>query len=432
MDCRKHYQNNSWLRSLDASQRPIWLKKSVLELATVLGGALLNPLRAWMQRWRSLFACTLLAFCCVACTGPQLTTKEICPETMDIDGRRVCLNPKKWTGDYIPPDIRPLFVEAPGEVQVKSIAPQPWQKQAGKPYWVDNQRIIVAVDEYKGWTAGTDELSKVLIFNVDTGHVEETPYRGQVRCLSSEGALLLEDKPTRSTKYKDRKFGDTNPREEYFFKGQLGQFLTRYAVTSPSKEIWVINEYTCDHYSNSIDKNPPGNPLRKNDGFIASADSYHREYHTRLLDESGKVVYIFKELSLCEELYLPVYLPWLKKYYSFTPVGNIKGGYCPDGSKYSWLISANGVEIKELPHLIQAATTFGHGLAGTGRNYWAKRGQYVVVYERNKLLGGLYWQDEKTGLTKRVLKQEFRLDILSPNGCRALYGTEVIDLCHQE
>lgn len=274
-----------------------------------------------MKRLYKLIGCILLVFCCVACTGQQLTTKEICPETMMLDGRRMCLDAKKWTGDYIPPDIRPLFVEAPGEVQVKSIAPKPWKKPVGKPYWVDNQRIIVAVDEYKGWSADIDELSKVLIFNVDTGHVEETPYRGQVRCLSHEGALLLEDKPTRSTKYKDRKFGDTSPREEYFFRGQLGQPLTRYSMTSSSKDNWGINDYTCNHVIASRQDIPPGRFLRKGDGFIAWPDSYHNEYKTRLLDENNKVVHVFKELNLCEELYIPVYLPWLNKYYAFTPVG---------------------------------------------------------------------------------------------------------------
>lgn len=387
-----------------------------------------------MKRLYYLIGYMLMAFCCVACTGPQLTTKEICPETMELsDGRRVCLDAKKWTGDYIPPDIRPLFVEAPGEVQVKSIAPKPWKKLAGQPYWVDNQRIIVAVDEYKGWTAGTDELSKVLIFNVDTGSVEETPYRGQVWCLSPEGALLLEDKPTRSTKDKDRKFGDTSPREDFFLKGQLGQALVRYSVISPSKEVLVVNEYTCGHVTNAIDKSPPGNPLRKGDGFIARADSYHREFHTRLIDESGKAVYIFEKLGRCEGLHMPVYLPWLDKYFSSLQVGATNGGYCPDGSKYSWLISANGAEIIELPRLFQIATSFGHGLAGAGRTYWTRRGQYITIsYIRDipGLLGGLYWQDEKNGLTKRVLKQAFELNHISPNGCRALAGDEIIELCN--
>lgn len=388
-----------------------------------------------MKRLYYLIGCMLLAYCCVACTGQQLTTKEICPETMMLDGRRMCLDAKKWTGDYIPPDIRPLFVEAPGEVDVKSIKPRPWKQISGSLFWIDNQRIIVSVDDYKGWSADIDELSKVLIFNVDTGHVEETPYRGQVQCFSPEGALLLEDKPTRSTKYKDRKFGDTRPREDYFFKGQLGKSLTRYAVVSPSKEVWVVNEYTCDHVSNAIDKSPPGNPLRKGDGSIARPDSYHGENYTRLLDENGRMIYIFKELNLCNQLHMPAYLPWINKYFSSLQIGSTHGGYCPDGSKYSWLISSNDVEIIELPRLFQAATSFGHGLAGSGSTYWARRGLYITIsYIRDipGLLGGLYWQDERTGLTKRVLKKAFELNHLSPNGCRALAGDEIIELCNEK
>lgn len=46
------------------------------------------------------------------------------------------------------------------------------------------------------------------------------------------------------------------------------------------------------------------------------------------------------------------------------------------------------------------------------------------------LLGGLYWQDEKTGLTKRVLKKAYELTHLSPNGCRAYVGTAIIELCN--
>ena len=316
---------------------------------------------------------------------------------------------------------------------VKPIKPRPWKQISGSLFWIDNQRIIVSVDDYKGWSADIDELSKVLIFNVDTGHVEETPYRGQVRCLSHEGALLLEDKPTRSTKYKDRKFGDTSPREEYFFRGQLGQPLTRYSMTSSSKDNWGINDYTCNHVIASRQDIPPGRFLRKGDGFIAWPDSYHNEYKTRLLDENNKVVHVFKELNLCEELYIPVYLPWLNKYYAFTPVGNTHGGYCPYGAKFSWLISPSGVEIKELPPLFQAATSFGHGLAGSGRTYWTRRGMYITIsYIRDipGLLGGLYWQDEKTGLTRRVLKKAYELTHLSPNGCRAYVGTAIIELCN--
>ncbi len=386
---------------------------------------------ALIKRFLFLLKFLLLAFCCVACTAQQMSSKEICPATMEIEkgGRRVCLNAKKWTGDYIPTDIRPLFVEAPGEVEIKMTKPRPWHDQSA-PYWVDNERIMVSVNSYKGWTAGVDELSKVLIFNVDTGDVEETPYRGHVRCLSPEGALLLEEKPSRSSK--SRKYGDTSPREEYFLKGQLGETLARYSVIYPSKEKWGINEYTCRHVNDSGDEIPPGRFLRKGDGFIAWPDPFHREYLNRLLDENWKVVDVFKEVGLCNTLYTPDYLPWLNKYFAFTSVGNTQGGYCPGGSKYGWLISATGVETKELPALFQAAATFGHGLVGNGRNYWARRGQYIstgYIQERPNLLAGLYWQDEKTGLTKRVLKQDFRLDHLSPNGCRSFNDDVILELC---
>jgi hypothetical protein len=173
-----------------------------------------------MKRWLHLIAYTMITFCCVACTAQQLSTKEMCPSTIVVNsqGSRVCLNPKPWTGDYIPTDILPLFVEAPGEVELKKTAPKPWEP-GSRSHWVDNQRMIVSVNSYKAWTAGIDELPKVLIFNVDTGHVEETPYRGRVRCLSPEGNLLLEEKPQRASK--NRKYGDTSPYEEYFVTTQV-------------------------------------------------------------------------------------------------------------------------------------------------------------------------------------------------------------------
>jgi hypothetical protein len=205
-------------------------------------------------------------------------------------------------------------------------------------------------------------------------------------------------------------------------------------IQHPSKKNWGVNEYTCSYITDLGGDVSPGRFLRKGDGFIAMPDTFHREYFTRLLDENGKVVYVFKE-DLCNRLdVVPVYLPWLRKYFSNLRVGATHGGYCPDGAKYSWLISATGVEVKELPALFQAATTFGHGLAGNGggQTYWARRGQYITVsYNYNKpgLLGGLYWQDEKAGLTKRVLKQDFDLSNLSPNGCRAFAGDLILELC---
>ncbi|WP_233254853.1 hypothetical protein [Limnohabitans sp. T6-5] len=373
----------------------------------------------------------LLIFDVQLCFAQQLSTKEICPETLVIDsaGRRVCLNPKKWTGDYIPTDIRAMFVEAPGEVEIKLIPPKPWGvQQAGRMYWIDNQRVLISVNDYKGWMAGIDELPKVFIFNVDTGHVEETPYRGNVRCLSPEGNLLLEEKALKYSNH--RKFGDTSPYEEFFLEGPFGKSLTRFGIKHPSKEVRIINEYTCNHYDNSEDKNPPGNSLRKGDGFIARSNSFYDKNYTRLLDENGKIVYLFKELTLCEKLHMPDYLPWLNKYFSSAPIGQKQGGICPDGAKYSWLISANGVEIKTLPKLFQVATAFGRGLAGNGFGYWARRGQYITL--NSTLLGGLYWQDEKTGITKRVLKKPFDLSNLSPNGCRAISGDLIIELCKED
>ena len=385
-----------------------------------------------MKRVLRFAALVLTAFSCITACAQQLSTKEMCPETIALDnnGRRACLNPKKWTGDYIPTDIQSLFVEAQGEVEVKPSKPRPWQKQVSRPSWIDNQRIIVSVNSYNGWTAEVDELPKVLIFNVDTGHVEETPYRGQIRCLSPEGNLLLEDKPSRSTR--SRKFGDTSPREEYFFKGQLGQALTRYLVSSMSIGNWGVNEYTCNHVTDLRKEISPGRFLRKGDGFIAWPNLFRRELFTRLLNEDDEVVYIFKELDKCNRLYSPLYLPWLNKYFSSIKVGDTHGGFCPDGAKYSWLISATGVEIKELPPFFQVATTFGQGLAANGDTYWARRGQYISISNYRKapdLLGGLYWQDEKTSLTKRVLKQAFRLDVLSPNGCRSFNDDVILELC---
>lgn len=99
------------------------------------------------------------------------------------------------TASDVLPDLRTLFVEAEGEVKLTTVHNMPVRPLQSRIYWVDNHRIIYAVRQFKGWLAQKDERSKIVIFDVDSGAAEETPYRGDIACFGEEGQILVHDYP---------------------------------------------------------------------------------------------------------------------------------------------------------------------------------------------------------------------------------------------
>jgi hypothetical protein len=322
----------------------------------------------------------------------------------------------------IPPELQALFVEAEGEFSVKTLANMPRPSPANF-YWVDNHRVIYTVRSFNGWEARKDERSKIIIYDVDSGMAEETPYRGNLRCLGTDGQILVQDYALPSVDYLQP--GDTEDDQGYFLSGRLGQELTRF---KRPKEHGMLDYFSCRFYSNAAPEFGKGHlltPLRPEDGSLDEAP----DAHIRLVSTEGKTRWEVKTHSFCNPFLRPVYLPWLNRYFTSAAWSSSMLG-CTAMRENSWLFSNSEIEVRPLPALIHELKKYGR-LGGDGATYWAKPGMFVYAHA-SRGLNGLYWDDPVSGKLKRVLSKPWGLDDLSPDGCRNLVLVAppvLIELC---
>jgi hypothetical protein len=331
----------------------------------------------------------------------------------------------------IPPELQALFVEAEGEFPLKTLHGMPQPLLIGI-YWVDNHRLIYTVRKLGDWEARDDERSKIIIYDVDTGKIEETPYRGNLWCLGTDGQILIQDYALPDVAHVQP--GDTRDDTQYFLSGTLGQPLTRF---KRPKEHGMLDSFSCQFYAsydNNFGRNHYLRRLRPVDGVLDVANYSAADSKVRLLDPDGKERWSIDTDKFCNRFGSPIYLPWAKRYFVASAFGNIVPG-CPNANKNSWLFSPSGIETKPLPKLVEEARKYPNGLAQDGMTYWARPGMFVLIQLSAGVLDGLYWVDEKAGKLKRVLKKPRGLDYLSPNGCRNFVLANlplVIELCKGE
>lgn len=327
------------------------------------------------------------------------------------------------------PDLRALFVEAPDEVRVKTIHNMPPHPRDKKIYWLDNHRLIYTVRQINDWQAKKEERSKIIIFDVDTGKVEETPYRGDLKCFGPEGQMLVQDYPVPLPAYLLP--GDTKQDAQVYLSGNLGDTLTRFK--RDMEHGGVLDPYACQFYNNHEHGFGPDYMLirlRRSDGNQYISPLAHPDSKLYMVSPEGINLWSIEDDKLCTHRG-GRYLPWLNRYFFGVSWGNVAPG-CMDLNKNSLLFSTQGVELKPLPKLIQEIRRPGRHVGGYGAAYWARPGMYVTV-QFSDGFDGLYWQDEKSGQLKRVLKNSWGLDILSPDGCRNLVTVNpyvILELCN--
>lgn len=323
----------------------------------------------------------------------------------------------------IPPELQALFEEAEGTFPVRTLHGMPEAQNIGV-YWLDNQRVIYTTRKLPGWEARSDERSKIIIYDVDAGTYEETPYRGDLWCLGLEKEVLVQDYalPYSFTIQP----GDTKEDTRYFLSGTLGQPLTRF---KRPHELGMLDPFSCRFYDNADHNFGKGHvlrALRPGDGVLDEALGGG----IRLVSPEGKTRWILEIDRSCNRFPEPVYLPWIKSYYTQSSWSSGKPG-CDYANKNSWLFSTEEVQTLIMPRLIKELQKPEHRLGGNGAAYWARPGMFVFV-QSSIGLDGLYWVDEKANKLKRVLKNPWGLQRLSPDGCRNLVMTTpavLIELC---
>jgi hypothetical protein len=323
----------------------------------------------------------------------------------------------------IPPELQALFEEAEGTFPVKTLHGMPEAQNIGV-YWLDNQRVIYTTRKLPGWQARSDERSKIIIYDIDAGTYEETPYRGDLKCLGTERQVLVNDYPLPFPNYIQP--GDTSENYRYFLSGTLGQPLTRF---KRPHELGMLDPFSCRFYSNADHNFGKGHmlgALRPGDGVLDRTLGGD----IRLVSPLGKTKWAIAIDRSCNLFPEPVYLPWLNRYYTPTAWSTGMQG-CDYTEQNAWLFSTEQIQTLVMPGLIRELLKPDRRLGGNGTTYWAKPGMFVYV-QYSIGLNGLYWLDESAGKLKRVFKNPWRLQRLSPDGCRNLVMTTpavLIELC---
>ena len=126
------------------------------------------------------------------------------------------------------PDFRSLFVEAEDAIQVKALPEMPAYAHMGTQiFWVDSHRVIYNVRKLGDWQAKNGERSKIIIYNVDSGAIEETPYRGELTCYEPETKkILIQDYPV--FRANTLQPGDKREDSWGYLTGKLGESLTSF------------------------------------------------------------------------------------------------------------------------------------------------------------------------------------------------------------
>lgn len=328
----------------------------------------------------------------------------------------------------LPPELRALFVEAFDEISLKPLLDFP-NFDLGPAFWIDDHRVIFTSRSFNGWVARNDERSKILIYNVDAEQTEETPYRGNLRCFGLEGEMRIQDYPLPFHGFIQP--GDTEKDAQKFIRGFLGQPQSTFV---PEQSSGAFDQFTCQHYKNRNPVLPPNYyffKLREADGVVEKPDYEAASGIVRLRAPNGRIGWEVNVDRVCNRFPAAIqYLKWARMYYAQASFGNLM---CESRETNSWLFSQDSIQIKPLPPLLHEAGKMTRGLRGNGITYWARRGMYFVVQRSfYEALDGLYFEEPETRQLKRIHKQPWRLDTLSPNGCRALIRTKpvtVIELC---
>lgn len=310
----------------------------------------------------------------------------------------------------------------------------------GHPYWMDEVRLIMAVDRYGDWRAGPGELPKIVIFHTDTRKFEETPYRGALECFTPERMVVMESRKgwrSRGNVASDK----TNPYP--VLAGRFGEPLKAEAYAGYETS---FNKFTCRAFNPKND--PPANknywmhPLREGDGAIGSrapitigSDPAMVKLPALVLFDAEGKVYAERMLGTAWSFEEWIFFNTTTRryFYSFSgdQCGDTSKGSATPGERISFRVGKGWQETPTPALLVNMLdwcfpATYGSADTAAGIVYWPKSvydaRRYAPDYNR-----GLYIQvDNKM---HRFFKAHAEVKAISPSGCRvfAPYKADTYD-----
>jgi hypothetical protein len=306
------------------------------------------------------------------------------------------------TSVHLTPAEKERFTEASDRFKKYEI---PKKIEANATYWLDNEHLVFSSRSYPGWQAKPDEMSRVITYNVKTGAIADSGYRGRVMCLNHLGDMLLAQS--------EKESGDAVKLEDYrWLVGKWGQSLeqTGYFVHSFIPDhICRLVPYGDPIYRIPPEKQPPGfaiiMPLLPEHGFLENTvvrKNGQIQDQLHLVKPDGE-----RELIATSRLsrFYFIYLPWNGTYFETAITPEIPRLFSPSGQVSSPIV----------PSLISvwSMTVYGHA---TG--YAARIGMLWGVQQQHH-----YWR--KQGIFLQTNKGLLRIEVgrhegpikISPNGC---------------
>lgn len=301
------------------------------------------------------------------------------------------------------PSENSMFVEALDKFKKYDI---PEGLIGGGSYWLDNDRLVFSSRRYPGWKAGADEPSRINSYNVITGEIADSGYRGRVFCLNHLGDVLIAQS--------DRGNGDTVKLEDYqWLAGKWGTPLKRIDYLENS----TFAPYHCGFipYGDPIYRDPP-EKLKPDAAKVTPLMPQHGVIKETVVNVNGQLqdrVLLIKPNGESIQIanrrpnhFHFTYQPWDDTYFEVNTAQVGPRTFFPSGEVVSHPMPELFLEWKKTLYASVAPFPSRAGIVWgiqQGRRSWRKQGIYLQ--SKNTLLR------IEDGYSSSFLKS-------SPNGCR--------------
>jgi len=304
---------------------------------------------------------------------------------------------------HVTPEEKARFVEASDRFKKYEI---PKKIDIRSVYWLDNERLAFSSRKYPGWEAEPNEMSRVITYNVTTGEITDSGYRGVLKCLNHLGDMLLAQS--------EKESGALIKLKEYrWFNGKWGQSLKPIEYAEYS----YITNHLCSLvpegdpiFAIPPEKQPPGfanvMPLLPEHGALETTvirnDQGHIEDQLHLIKPDGKRILIG---NLGLNRFYFTYLPWTETYLETEVTPHIPRLISPSGE----------VSSPILPVLLQV---WGMTIGGYATSYVTRVGMLwgVQLWRHYWRKQGIFLQTNE-GLLRIEVGRHSGPIMISPNGC---------------
>ncbi len=297
----------------------------------------------------------------------------------------------------------PGFVDALNRFK-KYVIPESLKRDS--TYWLGNDRIAFSSREYPGWKAKPDELSRIISYNIVTGEIVDSGYRGWLYCLNHQGDLLI-GQPEKGS-------GEVLKLKDFqWLTGKWGQPLRRIDYLDNSSTI----RHRCIFapYGDPIYRYPP-EELKLDAAMVTPLMPEHgaiRETVVRLNSQLQDAVFLIKpngervQISNRRPNYLQLlFQPWDESYFEVNLLPDEPRVIYPSGKTLTHPIPPLFLDWKKSIQSSVAPSPSRKGIVWRiQQNRWNWRKQ------------GIYLQSDE-GLLRIEDGHPFSFLQTSPDGCR--------------